>query len=658
MWHIAATLGTKITGALLHKAVTNGVIKAYTKIAAKRVIKGSTKRALYRKNMELRPLKPYPTKVTVHRHEARAAGLHWDFRFRYPVTRGQRLLKSASERLISFVFKKKPPLHADDNPKKPSGWKTNVIRSQDHKILAEDFEGEIPEGQYGAGLMTIEYQSPGVVRSNLKSVEVFTPYKMDQPWSGWWEFIKVTDKNYIAIRHSGFTELWFPRRVYEALETAEDVTKRVEEGKELIAERKVDGANFIIRINAPFFEIGEYEVFKAEDQIIVSPREEAGRAVGTIGGVLKVFAAAKRGQDPGPSFKVSQPAIVKPILDRAAINALKRAFLKYEGYLPDGVPVTLTVVSRRYSVEGYPIHREGNVPHMSAGLWLPERAVGMVLRGELWHPDGANVLSGMLNASPENAVLAQKERGLIRLMVFDWIGWATEDGVLIPAPASYMERRTIYEDIVGLLNESYYGKYQIPEAATKRMFTVPKMIHFKSSDPDKAADFFRDMIDDDLPLGEGIIIKDPNGLPREDKWYKVKRFDTYDLKIVDILPGTGRLSNSAGKVAAADATGKVVAMVGSGFTDEIRDDMWLHPEKYKGRVIEVRARDLGKEALRAPRFIRFRDDKDPSEIDIVPLPANEDLVIEQIAIKNGISKEEAKNLFYAFKTASGWRPNK
>ncbi|NOR48081.1 MAG: hypothetical protein GQ533_08560 [Methanosarcinaceae archaeon] len=49
--------------------------------------------------------------------------------------------------LKSFALPKKPPTE--------SGIKRLAIQTKDHPLEYADFEGEIPQGQYGAGTVTI-----------------------------------------------------------------------------------------------------------------------------------------------------------------------------------------------------------------------------------------------------------------------------------------------------------------------------------------------------------------------------------------------------------------------------------------------------------------------------------------------------------------------
>lgn len=53
----------------------------------------------------------------------------------------------------------------------------------------------------------------------------------------------------------------------------------------------------------------------------------------------------------------------------------------------------------------------------------------------------------------------------------------------------------------------------------------------------------------------------------------------------------------------------------AGYTDEVREEISNHRDKYLGKVVEVKANEIfrNKGTLRHPRFLRFRPDKNPSE---------------------------------------------
>jgi DNA ligase-1 len=113
---------------------------------------------------------------------------------------------------------------------------------------------------------------------------------------------------------------------------------------------------------------------------------------------------------------------------------------------------------------------------------------------------------------------------------------------------------------------------------------------------------------------EGIMIKDPNAMyecKRSASWLKMKPFIEVSLTVLETEEGTGKNAGKMGAlVCEGTEDGKLIKVnVGSGFTDEDRDDFWSC--KVDGQVVEVRADAItqnqdGTYSLRFPRFLRFR----------------------------------------------------
>lgn len=113
---------------------------------------------------------------------------------------------------------------------------------------------------------------------------------------------------------------------------------------------------------------------------------------------------------------------------------------------------------------------------------------------------------------------------------------------------------------------------------------------------------------------EGIMIKDPDAIyecKRSVAWLKLKPFIEVSLTVVDTEEGTGR---NVGKMGALVCEGQddgkdIRVNVGSGFTDQQREDFWNC--RADGNIVEVRADAItqnqdGTYSLRFPRFLRFR----------------------------------------------------
>ena len=110
---------------------------------------------------------------------------------------------------------------------------------------------------------------------------------------------------------------------------------------------------------------------------------------------------------------------------------------------------------------------------------------------------------------------------------------------------------------------------------------------------------------------EGAMVKDPQGLYRFRKhkdWVKIKPVNDLDLQVESLIQGEGKYHNMLG-AAVVKFRGKRVN-VGSGFSDEQRQQFWADPSLIKGKVIEVQYHEETPDgSLRHPRFVRVREDK-------------------------------------------------
>ena len=117
---------------------------------------------------------------------------------------------------------------------------------------------------------------------------------------------------------------------------------------------------------------------------------------------------------------------------------------------------------------------------------------------------------------------------------------------------------------------------------------------------------------------EGIMIKDPDAVyecKRSVSWLKQKPFIEVSLTVTGYEEGTGRNEGKLGAlICEGEDDGKsIVVNVGSGFSDDQRNDYWEGKESMVGQIVEVRAdaatRNQDSEdvySLRFPRFLRFR----------------------------------------------------
>ena len=140
---------------------------------------------------------------------------------------------------------------------------------------------------------------------------------------------------------------------------------------------------------------------------------------------------------------------------------------------------------------------------------------------------------------------------------------------------------------------------------------------------------------------DGLILRDPNGkykfgrgTVKEGLIYKMKPFQTFDAKIIDVIQATevkegaekkinelGRSVTSkklADRVLIEKASAFVVIYKGKelkvtiAMTDKEKEEVWQNRKKYIGRTIEYKGMLVGMKEDGLPRhpvFLRFRDDK-------------------------------------------------
>jgi DNA ligase-1 len=92
---------------------------------------------------------------------------------------------------------------------------------------------------------------------------------------------------------------------------------------------------------------------------------------------------------------------------------------------------------------------------------------------------------------------------------------------------------------------------------------------------------------------------------------KVKVFQDCDVQIVGFQQGTGKYENTLGALI-VDYKGMCVG-VGSGLTDEQRNEFWNHQDEYRGRVVTVQyfeeTNDAeGNPSMRFPVFKELREE--------------------------------------------------
>jgi DNA ligase-1 len=166
-------------------------------------------------------------------------------------------------------------------------------------------------------------------------------------------------------------------------------------------------------------------------------------------------------------------------------------------------------------------------------------------------------------------------------------------------------------------NVPYEERFSIVQTLKSRdVRTVESKIVFNY---DSALDHYFDIRDRG---GEGTIIKHP-ALPWKNHTskfqIKMKAEKECELEVVDFNSGKGKFKGTLGSLVCMSDCGCLVVNV-SGFTDEIRDEIWSNRGNWMGAIVTIRFNEVikgknqfDKYSLFLPRFIERRLDKDVAD---------------------------------------------
>lgn len=245
---------------------------------------------------------------------------------------------------------------------------------------------------------------------------------------------------------------------------------------------------------------------------------------------------------------------------------------------------------------------------------------GTVFRGELFHPDGAARVGGILNSAADKAIAYQNKNGAVSFYAWDILKLKGKD----ISSLSYEQRRYILEDTISdirLFNKSWN--------------VVPAV-------DSKFTSFYEHIIQRPLPYGEGVVVKSRLSLP-QDPAYKIKARDFVDLRIVSILEGVGKREGRVGRLVVESDSGGRGEIGSFRISDKELEWMWRHKDFLIGQVIEADVQEMTKSgAPRAGVFIRFH----PSRSDVGLLMATEAMEGDE---------DKGLTLLYKYKTKAGWK---
>ena len=110
---------------------------------------------------------------------------------------------------------------------------------------------------------------------------------------------------------------------------------------------------------------------------------------------------------------------------------------------------------------------------------------------------------------------------------------------------------------------------------------------------------------------EGAMIKDPAAPYKFGRGWEVMKFKDFhdvDLPIKGFEEGTGKHEGKLGAIVVEHKG--VTVKVGSGFSDELREQIWNDKKSFTNRIVEIRYQEVTEDgSLRFPTFVCFRNDR-------------------------------------------------
>lgn len=245
----------------------------------------------------------------------------------------------------------------------------------------------------------------------------------------------------------------------------------------------------------------------------------------------------------------------------------------------------ITLTSRHKGKRGE-LHKEHHVPWVR-DVRVPKRYHGMVLSGELVHPNGFMNAAAILNSLPDRAVAKQELIGRLRFYPHDVVG---QQGM------TYEEKLKLLENFVQDAKNDYIRMPRYSHDARKLL----KKIQSEG--------------------GEGVVLAKPTDTDA-DPFQRVKLWESYIGEVVGYEKGSGKFKDGIGSLLVRDQHGRTVH-VGSGknMDHALRREILRNWNKYKGSKVRVLARGATENSLRQPLWGGFALEEQP--LDVFGMPSD------------------------------------
>lgn len=223
---------------------------------------------------------------------------------------------------------------------------------------------------------------------------------------------------------------------------------------------------------------------------------------------------------------------------------------------------------------------------------------GICLDGEITLLDNKGIPSKEAYKQAMKITRKDGEKHGVKMLVFDFM--SAEQFRNQYCPSDWSARRTTVEAIFGCAKQPLKYFELLP-------------VLYCGTDTSMITKFLDEAIADDQ---EGVMINICDAkyeFKRTNSLLKVKKMNTLDLEILGFEEGEGRLSGTLGAILVRYKDGNIVK-VGSGFSDELRKEIWQNRNIWQGRICEIQyfeetSNADGGISLRFPVFKDFRPDK-------------------------------------------------
>jgi DNA ligase-1 len=229
---------------------------------------------------------------------------------------------------------------------------------------------------------------------------------------------------------------------------------------------------------------------------------------------------------------------------------------------------------------------------------LKQLPSGLVFDGELLLDNPNGLDSATLYRETMKVVRKDGEKHDVIFNVFDVVSQGEWDNNKFTV--NYKERR----EYLDYLFDTYKGL----------KWVKPVELLYEGAD----RKYISDLLDKVVAEGkEGLMINRnfPYEAKRTSHLLKLKKFQTADVRIVRLVEGQGKYKGKLGAAVIKFDNDQNEVEIGSGWSDELRNEIWQNQSKYIGNIIEIGYFEIsensktGKKSLRFPTFKCLRPDK-------------------------------------------------